>query len=94
MLKPLHDHVVIEPVEIEKKTASGIILSGDAAKPTHSEGTVVALGPGKLVEGKRAPLSVEVGQKVIYGGYSQSKVTHEEKEYVIVSEQDIVAIVE
>jgi len=94
MLKPLNNNVVIEPIEVEKKTASGIILAGDAAQPKHAEGVVIAVGPGKLVNGERSEMSVAVGQRVIYGGYSQSTVTHEEKELVILPETDILAIVE
>lgn len=94
MLNPLNNHVVIEPIVVEKKTASGIILAGDAAQPKHAEGVVIAVGPGKLVDGKRSEMSVTVGQRVIYGGYSQNTVTHEEKELVILPETDILAIVE
>ena len=66
MLKPLNHHVVLEIVEVEKTTASGIILSGEASKPKHSEGVVIAVGEGKLLDnGKRQPLVVEVGQRVI-----------------------------
>ena len=95
MLNPLNDNVVIEPIEAEKKTASGIILSGDAAQPKHAEGVVIAVGPGKMYEDKgRLLMTVKVGDRVIYGGYSQNTVTHEEKELVILPETDILAIVE
>jgi len=95
MLKPLNNNVVIEPIEVEKKTASGIILSGDAAQPKHAEGTVIAVGPGKLSKsGDRQKMSVSVGDRVIYGGYSQNTVTHEEKELIILPETDILALVE
>ncbi|MCL1990961.1 MAG: co-chaperone GroES [Defluviitaleaceae bacterium] len=95
MLKPLNENVVIEPIEVEKKTASGILLSGDAAQPKHAEGTVIAVGPGKLSKtGERRALSVKVGDRVIYGGYSQSTVEHEGKDLVVLPEKDILAIVE
>ena len=95
MLKPLNDNVIIEPIEVEKKTASGILLSGDAAQPKHAEGVVIAVGPGKLCKsGDRREISVAVGDRVIYGGYSQSKVEHEGKELVVLPESDILAIVE
>ena len=95
MLKPLNDNVVIEPIEVEKKTTSGIILTGDAAGPTHSEGVIIATGPGKLGKsGERQAMSVAVGERVIYGGYSQNKVEHEGKEWVVLPEKDILAIVE
>jgi len=94
MLKPLNDNVIVEPIEVEKKTASGIILTGDSAQPKHAEGVVIAVGPGKLIEGKRNEMSITVGQRVVYGGYSQSTVTHEGKNLVILPENDILAIVE
>ena len=93
MLKPLNNNVVIEPNEVEKKTASGIILAGDAGQPKHAEGVVIAVGPGKLVDGKRSEMAVNIGDRVVYGGYSQSTVTHEEKEFVILPETDILALV-
>lgn len=95
MLKPLNENVIIEPVEVEKKTASGILLSGDAAQPKHAEGVVIAVGPGKLKkDGSRQAISVAVGNRVVYGGYSQSTVEHEGKELVVLPEKDILAIVE
>jgi len=95
MLKPLNDNVIIEPIEVEKKTASGILLSGDAAQPKHAEGVVIAVGPGKLTKaGERRAMSVAVGDRVIYGGYSQSKIDHEDKELVVLPEADILALVE
>ncbi|MGL4335273.1 MAG: co-chaperone GroES [Turicibacter sp.] len=95
MLKPLNQNVVLESVEVEKATASGIILSGESAKPKHSEGKVVAVGTGKLLEnGTRLPLMVAEGQRVIYNGYGGTKVSHQGKDYIIVSEDDILAVVE
>ena len=85
MLKPLNDNVVIEPLEIEKKTASGIILTGDAATPTHAEGVVVAVGESK---------QLVVGNRVIYNDYVVSKISHDGKELVILPESDILAVVE
>lgn len=95
MLKPLNDNVVLEMVEVEKTTASGIILSGESAKPKHSEGVVVAVGAGQLLQGGEvAPLTVKEGQRVIYNGFSGTKVSHLGRELVIVAEGDILAIVE
>jgi len=85
MLKPLNDNVVIEPVEIEKKTASGIILTGEAATPTHAEGIVVAVGESK---------QLVVGNRVIYNEYAANKVNYDGKELVILPESDILAVVE
>ena len=80
MLKPLNNNVVLEIVEVEKTTASGIILSGEASKPKHSEGVVVAIGDGKLLDnGKRHPITVEVGQRVIYNGFGEQRSHIKEK---------------
>jgi len=95
MLKPLNDNVVLEIVEVEKTTASGIILSGESAKPKHSEGVIVAVGAGRLLpDGIIAPLTVKEGQRVIYNNFSGTKVSHQGQELVIIAEEDILAIVE
>lgn len=95
MLKPLHNHVILEVAEVEKTTASGIILSGESTKPKHSEGVVLAVGEGKVIDnGTRLPVVVEVGQRIIYNGFGGTKVSHQGKELVIVCEDDILAIVE
>jgi len=99
MLKPLNDNVVVESLEVEKKTASGIILTGDAATPKHAEGVVVAVGEGRLNTanasfGQRLAMTVKVGQRVIYIDYAANKVNHDGKELVIVPESDILAVIE
>lgn len=95
MLKPLNNHVVLEVVEVELTTASGIILSREAAKPSHSEGVILAVGEGRILDnGQRLPLDVMVGQRVIYNGFGGAKVNHQGKDLVIVSSEDILAIVE
>lgn len=93
MLKPLHDHVVLEQVTKELKTQSGIILSAsDQEKP--SVATVVAIGEGKFEDGKRVPLSVKLGDQVVYKRYATTEFKHDDKEYLIIKESDILAIVE
>ena len=95
MLKPLNNHVVLEVVEVELTTASGIILSREAAKPSNSEGVILAVGEGRILDnGQRLPLDVMVGQRVIYNGFGGTKVNHQGKDLVIVSSEDILAIVE
>lgn len=91
-LKPLGDHVVVEPAESEAKTKSGIVLP-DTAKEEPQEGKVIAIGSGKLVDGKQVPLEVKVGDKIIYRKYGPDKVKVEGKEYYILSESDILAVV-
>ena len=91
-LKPLEDRVMVEPKEAEDKTASGIILP-DTAQEKPQEATVVAMGPGKASDsGTIVKMTVKVGDKVLYGKYSGSEVTVDGKEYLIMRESDILAI--
>jgi chaperonin GroES len=90
-LKPLDDRVVVEPVEAEEITAGGIVLP-DTAKEKPQRGTVLAIGPGKLLDnGQRGKLSVAVGDEVIYGKYSGSEIEVDGREVKIVRESDILA---
>ena len=92
-LKPLADRVIVKPLEAEEKTKGGIILP-DTAKEKPIEGTVIAVGPGKVSEdGKTVKPEVKVGDKVLYGKYSGTEVTVEGEEYLIMRESDIFAIV-
>lgn len=87
-LKPLADRVIVEPMEAEEKTASGLIIP-DSAKEKPQVGKVVAVGPGKK---KDEPLTVKTGDMVLYGKYSGTEITYENKKYLIMSEADILAI--
>lgn len=92
-LKPLADRVIIKPSEAEETTKGGIILP-DTAKEKPIEGTVVAIGPGKISDdGKQVKPEVKVGDKVLYGKYSGTEVTVEGEEYLIMRESDIFAII-
>lgn len=92
-LNPLHDRVVVKPLEAEEKTKGGIILP-DTAKEKPVEGTVVAAGPGKISDnGELVKMTVKVGDKVLYGKYSGTDVTIDGEEYLIMRESDIFAIV-
>lgn len=92
-IKPLADRVVLKSVEAEATTTSGIILAGNAKeKPQMSE--VVAVGPGKLVDGTVKAVEVKAGDKVLVSKYAGTEVKIDEVEYTIVSEDDILAIVE
>ena len=91
-LKPLEDRVVVLPKEAEDKTASGIILP-DTAQEKPQEATIVAMGPGKASDsGTIVKMTVKVGDKVLYGKYSGSEVNVDGKEYLIMRESDILAI--
>lgn len=93
-LKPLDDRVVIKQLQAEEKTAGGIILP-DTAKEKPQMGKVVAVGPGKLADdGKRAKTTVKKGDKVIYAKYIGNDVEIDGDKYVILSEHDILGIVE
>lgn len=91
-LVPLGDRVVLKQVEAEETTKSGIVLPGQAQeKPQQAE--VVAVGPGGVVEGKEVKMEVAVGDKVIYSKYSGTEVKMGGTEYIIVKQNDILAIV-
>jgi chaperonin GroES len=90
-LRPLDDRVVVEPVEAEERTSGGIVLP-DTAKEKPQRGTVMAVGPGKLLDsGKRGDLSVSVGDVVIYGKYSGTDIEVNGNDVKIVRESDILA---
>ncbi len=90
-LNPLDDRIVVEPQEAEEKTAGGIVLP-DSAKEKPQRGTVVALGPGRLLDsGERGSMSVAVGDVVIYGKYSGTEIEVDGKEVKILRESDILA---
>lgn len=93
MLKPLHDNVILKKLEAEKKTASGIILTDNSAKaPMIAK--VVAVGDGKVVNDKKEPVCVKVDDHVVYKEYAGTKFEYEDEEYLILSEDDILAVVE
>ncbi len=93
-LAPLHDRIVVKPEEKEKKTASGILLP-DTAQEKPQRGKVIAVGPGKLLDnGKLAPMEVKPGDVVLYGKYSGTEVTVNGDEYVILRQEDVLAILE
>lgn len=93
-LKPLGDRVVVKPIQEEDKTPGGIILP-DTAKEKPMKGEVVAVGPGRLTEdGKRLTLDVKVGDVVIYGKYSGTEFKVDDQDYLILRENDILAIIE
>lgn len=92
-LKPLGNRVILKQQEAEEKTQSGIILP-DSAKEKPQAAVVIAVGPGTENDGKKTEMQVKPGDKVIYSQYSGTDVKLEEEEYIIVSQNDIIAIVE
>ena len=94
MLRPLGDRIIIELVETEEKTASGIVLP-DTAKEKPQEGKVVAVGTGRVLDnGERVALDVSVGDRIIFSKYAGTEVKYEGTEYLIVRENDILAVIQ
>jgi len=93
-IKPLEDRIVVQAVEAETTTASGLVIP-DTAKEKPQEGEVKAIGPGRIDDnGNRVPLDVSVGDKVIYSKYGGTEVKYGGEEYLIRSARDVLAIVE
>lgn len=93
-IRPLADRVVILPLEVETKTAGGIVIPDTADKDKPIRGTVVAIGSGRYVDGQIQPLLVKVGEKVLFGKYSGTNVKLDDKEYLVMREEDIMGVVE
>jgi len=93
-LTPLGDRVVLKPTPREEMTKSGLVLP-DTAKEKPQEGSVIAVGPGRILDdGKREPMDVKVGNKVLYGKYAGTEFKLDDDELLIVSQKDILAIVD
>ena len=93
-LVPLNDKIVVQRLEAEEKTAGGIVLP-DAAREKPKQGRVLSVGDGKLLEnGKRAPFQVKEGDRVLFTSYAGNEVTIDGEEYLIMTEEDILAVVE
>ncbi len=93
-IKPLSDHILIEPIKEEEKTKFGIFLPETAEKEKSEQGIIIAVGQGKKTDdGKIIPLSVKPGDKVLFNKYGPNEVKVDDKEYLIASEGDILAII-
>lgn len=93
MLKPLGDRIVIELIEAEEKTSSGIVIP-DSAKEKPQEGKVFATGNGRVLEnGQRIDLEVKEGDRILFSKYAGTEIKHEGNEYLILRESDILAII-
>ncbi len=94
-LKPLGNHVIIKPIKEEKTTKAGIVLPDTAEEEKPERGKVVAVGPGKILgNGQRYAFQVKVGDQVIFKKYSPDEIKIEDEEYLILDEDDILAIIE
>lgn len=87
---PLHDRVLVRRLE-EKETAKGGIIIPDTAKEKPQEGEVMAIGAGKVEKGKRVPLDVKVGDRILFGKYTGNDITIDDQEYLILREEEILA---
>ena len=91
-VRPLHDRILLKRIE-EKEVIKGGIIIPDTAKEKPMEGEVIAVGPGKLMDdGKRAPLDVKAGDRVLFGKYAGSEIKIDDEEYVIMREEEILAV--
>ena len=91
-IRPLADRVLVEPVEKDETTASGIVLP-ETAKEKPQEGVVLAAGPGRLMDdGTRAPMEVKVKDRVLYAKYAGTELKRDDKKYLILGEKDILAV--
>ena len=94
-IKPLSDHLLIEPLKQEEKTKSGILLPDSVDKERPEQGKVIAVGPGKKDEdGTLIPMEVKVGDVVLFTKYGPNEIKIDEKEYLIAKEDDILAVLE
>lgn len=94
-IKPLSNNILIEPLKVEEKTKSGILLPESAEKERPEQGRVIAVGSGKKTSsGKVIPLEVKAGDKVLFTKYGPNEIKLEDKEYLIAKEEDILAILQ
>jgi len=94
VLKPLEDRIVVEPLEAEQVTASGLVIP-DTAKEKPQEGKVLAVGPGRFDDkGSRVPVDVKVGDVVLYSKYGGTEVKYSGQEYLVLSARDVLAVIE
>ena len=92
-IRPLHDRVLVKRLETQEQVRGGIIIP-DTAKEKPQEAEVIAVGPGKLLEdGKRSPMDVQKGDRILMGKYSGSEIKIEDQDYVILREDEILAVI-
>jgi chaperonin GroES len=90
--KPLEDRIVVQPIDAEQTTASGLVIP-DTAKEKPQEGEVLAVGPGRFEDGQRLPLDINVGDKVIYSKYGGTEVKYGGDDLLVLSARDVLAVV-
>jgi chaperonin GroES len=92
-IRPLEDRIVVQAVEAETTTASGLVIP-DTAKEKPQEGIVLAIGPGRFEDGQRVPLDVKEGDRVLYSKYGGTEVKYGGEEYLVLSARDVLAVIE
>lgn len=93
-IRPLSDRIVVEPKELESKTAGGIVIPDTADKDKPMRGKVVAIGNGRYIDGKVQPLQVKVGDEILFGKYAGTAIKLSEKEWLVMREEDVMGVIE
>lgn len=93
-IRPLSDRVVVEARQVETKTAGGIVIPDTADKDKPIQGTIIAVGVGKYVDGTIQPLQVKIGDQVLFGKYAGTNIKLDDNEYLVMREEDIMGVVE
>lgn len=93
-IRPLSDRIVVEPKELESKTAGGIFIPDTADKDKPMRGKVVAIGTGKYIDGKMQPLQVKIGDEILFGKYAGTAIKLSEKEWLVMREEDVMGVIE
>lgn len=94
-VKPLHDNLIVKPISDEEVTKAGIVLPDTVDKEKPEKGEILAIGPGKILDnGQRAPMSVKVGDRVMFKKYSPDEIKVDDEELLVISEGDVIAILE
>lgn len=93
-IRPLSDRIVVEPKETESKSAGGIVIPDTADKDKPMQGTVLAIGNGKYIDGKLLPLQVKIGDKILFGKYAGTSVKFNDKDYLVMREEDVMGVLE
>ena len=93
-VRPLGDRILVQPKEVESKTAGGIVIPDTADKDKPMQGTVLATGHGKYIDGKLQPLQVKTGDRVLFGKYSGTTIKLDNQEYLVMREEDVMGVIE
>lgn len=93
-IRPLGDKVVVKPEDAETKTAGGIVIPDTSDKDKPMQGTVIAIGNGKYIDGKRIPVDITIGNRVLFGKYAGTNIKINNTEYLVMREEDVMGVIE